>query len=75
MLKEWACLRADVIHMQTVKLFDQPGLEFNLEFEIKHKMVTDRFRRYSLRNTILGRESTPEEIEFLHQICFMPHCK
>ncbi|ATX82793.1 Uncharacterized conserved protein, DUF924 family [Mariprofundus ferrinatatus] len=55
------------IHMQAVKLFDQPGLEFNLEFEIKHKMIIDRFGRYPHRNAILGRESTPEEIEFLTQ--------
>jgi len=55
------------IHMQAVKLFDQPGAEFNLEFEIKHKAIIDRFGRYPHRNAILGRESTPEEIEFLTQ--------
>ena len=55
------------IHMQALKLFDQPGSEFNLEFEIKHKAIIDRFGRYPHRNAILGRESTPEELEFLTQ--------
>lgn len=55
------------IHSQALKLFDQPGIEFNLEFEVKHKAIIDRFGRYPHRNAILGRESTPEEIEFLKQ--------
>ncbi|MFQ5519338.1 MAG: DUF924 family protein [Mariprofundus sp.] len=53
------------IHTQAVKLFDQPGVEFNLEFELKHKTIIDRFGRYPHRNAILGRESTPEELTFL----------
>jgi uncharacterized protein (DUF924 family) len=53
------------IHEQAVELFDGPGMEKNLEFELKHKEIIDRFGRYPHRNTILGRESTPEEIEFL----------
>lgn len=55
------------IHIQAVKLFDQPGSEFNLEFELKHKAIIDRFGRYPHRNAILGRESTPEELKFLSQ--------
>jgi len=55
------------IHTQAVKLFDQPGVEFNLEFEIKHKIIIDRFGRYPHRNNILGRASTPEEMAFLSQ--------
>ncbi|OIO72506.1 MAG: hypothetical protein AUJ57_05770 [Zetaproteobacteria bacterium CG1_02_53_45] len=55
------------IHTQAVKLFDQPGSEFNLEFELKHKAIIDRFGRYPHRNAILGRESTAEEVEFLTQ--------
>jgi len=55
------------IHTQAIKLFDQPGAEFNLEFEIKHKAIIDRFGRYPHRNAILGRVSTPEEIKFLRQ--------
>jgi len=55
------------IHSQALKLFDQPGVEFNLEFEIKHKAIIDRFGRYPHRNTILNRASTPEELAFLEQ--------
>jgi len=56
-----------VIHEQAVKLFSQPGLERNLEFEMKHKAIIDRFGRYPHRNAVLGRTSTAEELEFLQQ--------
>lgn len=55
------------IHKAAEQLFKQPGLERNLEFEIKHKAIIDRFGRFPHRNEILGRESTPEETEFLRQ--------
>lgn len=55
------------IHEEAVRLFSQPGLEDNLDFEIRHKKIIDRFGRYPHRNRILGRKSTPEEIEFLTQ--------
>lgn len=55
------------IHRQAVELYSEPGLEYNLEFEYKHKEIIDRFGRYPHRNSALGRESTPEEIEFLKQ--------
>jgi uncharacterized protein (DUF924 family) len=54
-----------LIHETAVELFSQPELEHNLEFELKHKAIIDRFGRYPHRNEILGRESTPEELEFL----------
>jgi uncharacterized protein (DUF924 family) len=53
------------IHSMAMKLLDVPGLEKTLEFERKHKEIIDRFHRYPHRNALLGRESTPEEIEFL----------
>jgi uncharacterized protein (DUF924 family) len=34
---------------------------------VKHKVVIERFGRFPHRNAILGRASTPEEIEFLKQ--------
>ncbi len=37
------------------------------QFELKHKAIVDRFGRYPHRNAVLGRESTPEETEFLKQ--------
>lgn len=55
------------IHERAVKLFSQPGLERNLEFEIKHKAIIDRFGHYPHRNVALGRESTEEELKFLQQ--------
>lgn len=55
------------VHEVAVELFSQPGGEYNYEFELKHKAIIDRFGRYPHRNKILGRESTPAEIEFLKQ--------
>jgi uncharacterized protein (DUF924 family) len=34
---------------------------------VKHKVIVERFGRFPHRNEILGRKSTPEEIEFLKQ--------
>ncbi|HEX5353288.1 MAG TPA: DUF924 family protein [Rhodanobacteraceae bacterium] len=56
-----------VVHMDAERLFRQPGLEFNCKFELKHKAIIDRFGRYPHRNRLLGRVSTPEELEFLQQ--------
>lgn len=55
------------IHEHAVKLFSDPGLEKNYDFELKHKVIIDRFGRYPHRNKVLGRESTPEELHFLTQ--------
>lgn len=55
------------VHEEALRLFNQLGLEDNYQFEIRHKEIIDRFGRYPHRNEILGRESTPEEIEFLKQ--------
>lgn len=56
-----------VIHEEALKLFEALGNQINLDFEKKHKVIIDRFGRYPHRNEVLGRESTPEEIEFLKQ--------
>lgn len=55
------------IHEIALELFRNNGLPGNLEYELKHKATIDRFGRYPHRNAILGRASTPEEIEFLKQ--------
>ena len=39
----------------------------NHDFELRHKAIVDRFGRYPHRNEVLGRASTPEELEFLGQ--------
>ncbi len=54
-----------LIHETAMDLFDQPGLESNLDFEKKHKAIIDRFGRYPHRNDVLGRVSTEEEVVFL----------
>lgn len=54
-----------VIHEEAVELFGEPGLEGNLDFEHKHKVIIQRFGRYPHRNEILGRASTDEEKAFL----------
>jgi uncharacterized protein (DUF924 family) len=55
------------VHNEAVKLFSSKGLEFNLDFELKHKKIIERFGRFPHRNEILGRISTAEEIEFLQR--------
>lgn len=37
----------------------------NLEYAIRHLEIIERFGRFPHRNAILGRVSTPEEVEFL----------
>lgn len=56
-----------LIHQQALELFRQLNNGDQLEFEIRHKAIIDRFGRYPHRNEILGRESTLEEQEFLQQ--------
>lgn len=56
-----------IIHLEAFKLFEALGHPLNLDFEIKHKAIIDRFGRYPHRNEILGRISSTEEIEFLQQ--------
>jgi uncharacterized protein (DUF924 family) len=55
------------IHEVAVELFRNNGMEGNLDYELKHKAIIERFGRFPHRNAILGRESTQEEIEFLKQ--------
>jgi uncharacterized protein (DUF924 family) len=47
------------------RLRDETGLTDPLAWAERHAAVVRRFGRYPHRNAILGRESTPEEIEFL----------
>ena len=55
------------MHAQAVTLFSQPGIEGNLDFELRHKAIIDRFGRYPHRNAILGRSSSAEELAFLSE--------
>lgn len=53
------------VHEEAVRIFTESDL--NLEFEIKHKKIIERFGRYPHRNKILGRTSTADELSFLEQ--------
>lgn len=55
------------IHEIAADLFRRNGIKGNLDFEIKHKNIIERFGRYPHRNSILGRAPTEDEIEFLKQ--------
>jgi len=55
-----------LIHAAAEQLFREraPG---NIEYELRHKAIIDRFGRYPHRNAVLGRSSNAEEIDFLAQ--------
>lgn len=55
------------VHDAAVQLFTGNGIQGNLDFELKHKAIIERFGRYPHRNAILGRTSTAEELAFLSQ--------
>ena len=55
------------IHELAEGLYREHAPANNLDFELRHKAIIDRFGRYPHRNAILGRESTAEESEFLKQ--------
>jgi uncharacterized protein (DUF924 family) len=55
------------VQEESVHLFKLLGAAEQYDFALRHKAIIDRFGRYPHRNEILGRESTPEEHEFLQQ--------
>ncbi len=55
------------IHNIAVELFTRNGIQNNLDFELKHKAIIERFGRYPHRNAVLVRENTPQEFDFLNQ--------
>lgn len=50
----------------SVECFAQSGLSDNLRFAKHHQAIVERFGRFPHRNAILGRTSTPAEIEYLN---------
>ncbi|MEO1016186.1 MAG: DUF924 family protein [Pseudomonadota bacterium] len=52
---------------RSVALHEQLGCPFYMIFAKKHHVIIERFGRFPHRNTILGRESTPEELAFLKE--------
>ena len=55
-----------LIHVEAERLFAERA-PANLDFELRHKAIVDRFGRYPHRNQALGRESTAEELAFLQE--------
>jgi uncharacterized protein (DUF924 family) len=56
-----------LIHEVSEQLFKECGPKSNYDFELRHKVIIDRFGRYPHRNAMLGRQSTEEELAFLAQ--------
>ena len=56
-----------VVQERSVELFASLGAAESLDFARRHKEVIDRFGRFPHRNAALGRESTPQELEFMQQ--------
>ena len=77
MLRAFAYLpfeHAEDLAMQAraVELFQllsqaQPGFDGMLDYAERHQEVIARFGRFPHRNAILGRASTPQELEFLRR--------
>lgn len=55
------------VQTESVALFATLGDAEIMEFATGHKALIDRFGRYPHRNAILGRSSTPEELDYLSQ--------
>lgn len=53
------------VHKRALQIFEQYGNQMNLDYELKHKAVIEKFGRYPHRNISLGRVSTPEEEKWL----------
>ncbi|MGA7800818.1 MAG: DUF924 family protein [Gammaproteobacteria bacterium] len=51
---------------RAVALFEAAGLEHNLKWARHHREIVRRFGRFPHRNAILGRASTPDELEYLN---------
>lgn len=49
----------------TVPEASRAQVRFSLDQAIRHRVVIQRFGRFPHRNAMLGRQSTPEELDFL----------
>ena len=52
---------------RSVKLFRTLEDEDTFKYTLRHQEFIDRFSHFPHRNTVLGRESTAEEIAFLQE--------
>jgi len=51
---------------KSIALYEKAGLNENVRFAKHHREIIKRFARFPHRNAILGRENTPEEVEYLN---------
>jgi uncharacterized protein (DUF924 family) len=64
---EDAFMQERAVALFTELAAEHPGFDETLDYAHRHRGVIARFGRFPHRNEILGRASTPEEIEFLRQ--------
>ena len=62
---ELATERFETLAAETSSLERSSCYRGAADYEQKHRAIVERFGRYPHRNTLLGRESTPEEEAFL----------
>jgi uncharacterized protein (DUF924 family) len=53
------------VALYTTLVQEHPTAQNSLDFAIRHRDIVARFGRFPHRNAVVGRASTPEEIEFL----------
>jgi uncharacterized protein (DUF924 family) len=53
------------VQVRSIELFTQLDDRDNLGYAQRHKEIIDRFGRFPHRNEVLGRVSTPEELQFI----------
>ena len=53
----------------SLTLFKEYTAQTDYDYAVRHRDIIARFGRFPHRNTILGRPSTDEELEFLTQPC------
>jgi len=56
-----------VVQNNSLPLFKKLGLDDVYDYALKHRDIVERFGRFPHRNSIIGRKSTKEELEFLKQ--------
>jgi uncharacterized protein (DUF924 family) len=64
---EDAFMQERAVALFTELAAEHPGFGESLDYAHRHRGVIARFGRFPHRNEILGRASTPEEVEFLRQ--------
>lgn len=55
------------LHNWAYKYFEELGDDEFMHYEMLHREVLEKFGRYPYQNDDLGRESTPEELEYIRK--------